>query len=266
MRQLELFPHSSEREVQPRQRLAASRVANSAYGEVTNHVKPEGTRCWAVTQVKELSPEISVVSEAEAVHLAEGNSLISDKRRGDKNLTGSETTARYQKEKVGTRETQSVSHEYRGVCVNKPIDGKLMQKTLWESDQSIVVRKQGNSCGAKGLAVTGRGDRDTSSTHRGGPRKSTKLSSLSVRARENPREKFTSLVHRLTVDFLRECFRELKRNKASGVDGVTVEEYGVNLEENLKDLVGKLKAKRYRPQPVRRVYIPKPKGLSLIHI
>jgi len=62
------------------------------------------------------------------------------------------------------------------------------------------------------------------------------------------------------VDFLRECFRELKRNKASGVDGVTVEEYEVNLEENLKGLMGKLKAKRYRPKPVRRVYIPKPKG------
>jgi len=72
--------------------------------------------------------------------------------------------------------------------------------------------------------------------------------------------RFTSLAHLLTVDFLKECFRELKRNKASGVDGVTVEEYGANLEENLKDLVGRLKRKWYRPQPVRRIYIPKPKG------
>ncbi|MBW2023108.1 MAG: hypothetical protein JRI51_09680 [Deltaproteobacteria bacterium] len=105
MRQVELFPHTSEREVQPRQRLAASRVANSAYGEVTNHVKPEGTRYWVVTQVKELSPETPNVSEAEAVHLAEGSSLATAKRRGGKNLTGSETRARYQKEKAGTRET-----------------------------------------------------------------------------------------------------------------------------------------------------------------
>jgi group II intron reverse transcriptase/maturase len=260
MRQIDLFPHTSEREVQLQQRLATGCIANSAYGEVTNHVKPEGARCQAVTQVKGLSPEITNVSEAEAVHPAEGSSLVTAKRRGGKNLTGSETTARNQKEKVGTRETQSVPHECSGVSVNKPIDGKLTQKALWESDRSIVVRKQGNSCGAKGLAVMGRGDRDTSSTHRGGQRKSTKLSSLSVRTGEKPRIRFTSLVHYLTVDFLRECFRELKRNKASGVDGVTVEEYEVNLEENLKDLVGRLKVKRYRPKPVRRVYIPKPKG------
>lgn len=259
MKQLELFS-LDKREVQPQQRLAASCVANSAYGEATSHMKPGGARYRAVTQVKGLSPEIPNVSEVEAVHLAEGNSLIPDKRRGDKNLAGSETTARYQKERVGTREAQSVPYECSRVCVSKPIDGKLIQKTLWESDQSIVVRKQGNACGAKGLAVMDRGGRDTSSTHRGGQRKSTELLSLSVRARGNPRMRFTSLAHYLTVDFLRECFRELKRNKASGVDGVTVEEYEVSLEENLKDLVERLKRKCYRPKPVRRVYIPKPKG------
>jgi len=88
----------------------------------------------------------------------------------------------------------------------------------------------------------------------------TKLESLTLRAREDPKCQFTSLAHLLSEDFLGECFRELKRDKASGIDGVTVQEYEVNLEENLKDLVGRMKAKRYRPQPVRRVYIPKPDG------
>ncbi len=88
----------------------------------------------------------------------------------------------------------------------------------------------------------------------------TKLESLTLRAREDPKCQFTSLAHLLSEEFLRECFRELKRDKASGIDGVTVQEYEVNLEENLKDLVGRMKAKRYRPQPVRRVYIPKPDG------
>ncbi len=88
----------------------------------------------------------------------------------------------------------------------------------------------------------------------------TGLASLTLRAREDPKCKFTSLAHLLSEDFLRECFWELKRNKASGIDGVTVQEYEVNLEENLKGLVERLKAKRYRPQPVRRVFIPKPDG------
>ena len=88
----------------------------------------------------------------------------------------------------------------------------------------------------------------------------TKLESLTLRAREDPKCKFTSLAHLLSEDFLKECFWELKRDKASGIDGVTVQEYEVNLEENLKGLVGRLKGKRYRPQPVRRVYIPKPDG------
>ncbi|MCD6318417.1 group II intron reverse transcriptase/maturase [Candidatus Aerophobetes bacterium] len=130
---------------------------------------------------------------------------------------------------------------------------------LWESDQPIRAKKQGNAWRAKGLAAVFWEGRDTSSTLRGGKRKSTKLSSLSFRARENPQLRFTSLAHILTLDFLKECFWELKKNEAPGVDRVRVKEYRGNLEENLKDLVERLKSKRYRPQPVRRVYIPKPK-------
>ncbi len=50
---------------------------------------------------------------------------------------------------MGTREAQSALH--RGVCNSKPIDGELLQKALWESDQLVVAKKQGNACGAKGL-------------------------------------------------------------------------------------------------------------------
>lgn len=68
------------------------------------------------------------------------------------------------------------------------------------------------------------------------------------------------MIDLLTEDLLKGCFWELKRDKASGVDGVTVREYEANLEENLKGLVARMKAWRYRPKPVRRVYIPKPDG------
>lgn len=91
-------------------------------------------------------------------------------------------------------------------------------------------------------------------------RLATKLISLTQRARRGPKYKFISLAHLLNEDFLLGCFLELKRDKAPGVDGVTVKEYEVNLGENIKDLVERLKSNRYRPQPVRRVFIPNPNG------
>ena len=88
----------------------------------------------------------------------------------------------------------------------------------------------------------------------------TKLMSLTQRAKTSPKCKFISLAHILAEDFLKGCFWELKRDKASGVDGVSVKEYEVDLDNNLKDLVARMKQKKYRPQPVRRVYIPKGNG------
>jgi group II intron reverse transcriptase/maturase len=86
----------------------------------------------------------------------------------------------------------------------------------------------------------------------------TILNLITEKAKRDKRLKFTSLAHHVNVSNLAQCYRELKRDKASGIDGVTVEEYGTNLEENLSDLVERMKTKRYRPKPVRRVYIPKP--------
>ncbi len=85
----------------------------------------------------------------------------------------------------------------------------------------------------------------------------TKLALLSERARQEPQLQFTSLAHLLDVDFLRGCYFELGRDRASGIDGVSWQEYGKPLEENLATLVERMKAKRYKPQPAKRVYIPK---------
>ena len=85
----------------------------------------------------------------------------------------------------------------------------------------------------------------------------TKLSLITRRAREDPRCRFTSLAHLLGEGFLKECYYELGRDRASGIDNVTWKEYGENLEENLKELVARMKAKRYKPLPAKRVYIPK---------
>jgi len=85
----------------------------------------------------------------------------------------------------------------------------------------------------------------------------TKLALISQRARKEPKFQFTSLVHLLNEGFLKECYYSLGRDRASGIDGVSWKEYGEHLDENLKDLVVRVKAKRYEPHPVKRIYIPK---------
>lgn len=85
----------------------------------------------------------------------------------------------------------------------------------------------------------------------------TKLAGIAEVAKRRPNEKFTALAHLINVDLLRTCHLEMDGKKAAGVDGVTKEVYAENLEENLEDLVARMKRHAYRPQPVRRVYIPK---------
>ena len=86
-----------------------------------------------------------------------------------------------------------------------------------------------------------------------------KLSLIAGHARRDRNFQFTSLAHLLNVEYLRDCYNSLNRNKAVGIDNVSWEEYGSNLEENLELLVLRLKRKKYKPIPAKRVYIPKSK-------
>lgn len=82
---------------------------------------------------------------------------------------------------------------------------------------------------------------------------------IGERARKEGGERFTSLYHYVTdLDHLRACYGELPAGRAAGVDGVGKEEYGENLESNLQELSEQLGRLGYRPQPLKRVYIPKP--------
>ncbi|WP_305953377.1 MULTISPECIES: hypothetical protein [Paenibacillus] len=85
----------------------------------------------------------------------------------------------------------------------------------------------------------------------------TKLARIAKIAKQNPKEQFTSLNHLVNEELLTQCHLELGGSKATGVDQVTKAVYEENLESNIKDLVERLKRKSYRPQPVRRAYIPK---------
>jgi RNA-directed DNA polymerase len=149
-----------------------------------------------------------------------------------------------------------------GRCELKP-----MMNGMEKSDPSIVPSKLANktgqpvaepvegSDGAEGNAIPQRTSRTQSRAI---------VSPAWERIREaitrNKTEKLTALTHHITVDALRLAFLGLKKDAAPGVDGMTGEQYDVDLERNLIDLHRRVHAGTYRAQPSRRKYIPKPDG------
>jgi RNA-directed DNA polymerase len=99
---------------------------------------------------------------------------------------------------------------------------------------------------------------ETSAVHRGGEPVVTKLQRIAEKARQEPSLKFTNLFYLMNDELLRGCFQRLRKNAAAGIDDVTKEEYAANLDTNLAKLLERLHKMAYIPQPVRRVYIPKP--------
>jgi RNA-directed DNA polymerase len=88
----------------------------------------------------------------------------------------------------------------------------------------------------------------------------TFLRAIAEKAFRERHHRFGDLYRWLNQDVLRQCFFRLRKDAASGVDGVSFQEYEKNLEANLADLVGRLKRKAYRARLVRRKYIPKGPG------
>ncbi|MBU4482457.1 group II intron reverse transcriptase/maturase [Patescibacteria group bacterium] len=89
----------------------------------------------------------------------------------------------------------------------------------------------------------------------------TKLALIAKRSKTFPQEKFTSLKHLLNTEYLMQCYQELKRGKAAGIDGKRKEDYtDKEIGKEIENIVAKMKAKRYRPKPVKRVYIKKASG------
>jgi group II intron reverse transcriptase/maturase len=79
-------------------------------------------------------------------------------------------------------------------------------------------------------------------------------------ARERKQERFTTLLHHVTIDLLRQSYLHLQKKAAPGVDGVTWRQYEEGLEGRLADLKDRIHRGTYRAQPSRRIYIPKADG------
>lgn len=77
---------------------------------------------------------------------------------------------------------------------------------------------------------------------------------------EHPDRKLQTLMHCVNKETLMEAHQEQSARKAAGIDGEVKTSYAENLEEKIEDLLSRMKQFSYRPQPVRRVYIPKDGG------
>lgn len=100
-------------------------------------------------------------------------------------------------------------------------------------------------------------ERDTSPRLRTGITVRTKLASIAEIAERDRNAKFYSLAYLMNKNTLTEAFNRLNKDASSGSDEVTKAEYESKLEENIKDIVKRLKQNSYKAQPVKRIYIPK---------
>ena len=136
-----------------------------------------------------------------------------------------------------------------------------------KSDSGIIATKPTNKAGRPAAEPVERrpgtkrnAEQQSTLRTQGRERVTQALKRVRQAARQRKKEKFTALLHHVSVDTLREAFYALKRKAAPGVDGVTWEDYGVGLEPRLRDLHARVQRGAYRPQPSRRTYIPKADG------
>ena len=137
-----------------------------------------------------------------------------------------------------------------------------------KSDLAKVAEKPTNKAGGRTTAESvepragTEGNANQQSMHRTQcrVRVSQALGRVRQAARARKKERFTALLHHISIDLLRLSFYALKRSAAPGVDGVTWKDYGAALEGNLQSLHHRVHRGAYRALPSRRKYIPKPDG------
>ena len=136
-----------------------------------------------------------------------------------------------------------------------------------KSDSGILATKPANKAGQLAAERVEprpgtKGNTEEPHTRRAQQRASVPpgLDRVRQAARQRKKEKFTTLLHHVTVERLREAFHALRRKAAPGVDGVRWVDYEVGLEDKLKDLHERVHRGTYHALPSRRRYIPKPDG------
>jgi RNA-directed DNA polymerase len=142
---------------------------------------------------------------------------------------------------------------------------KPMMHELGKSDSAIGAVKPANKAERSAAELVEqragtKGNADQQSTRRVQDRESVSqaLGRIRQAAKQRKKEVFTSLLHHISIDLLRLSFFAIKKDAASGVDGLTWQDYGADLERKLADLHDRVHRGAYRALPSRRQYIPKP--------
>jgi RNA-directed DNA polymerase len=148
-------------------------------------------------------------------------------------------------------------------AINRNADVNVQEK----SDCAVVPLNRPNKQGqpsaeaGEGRAQTGENIvRSHMPPTQSGTRMSQGLSGMRRAALVRKQERFTALLHHLSLNLLRDSFYALKRQASPGVDGVTWQEYETGLGGRLYDLHSRVHHGAYRARPSRRVYIPKADG------
>ena len=135
------------------------------------------------------------------------------------------------------------------------------------SDPAVVAGKPANKAERSAAELVEQragteGNASQRNTHRTPSRASVTQALERIRrtAKERKKEKFTALLHHISLELLAEAFGDLKADATAGVDGLTWRAYEQDLEPNLADLHTRVHRGAYRPLPSRRAYIRKPDG------
>lgn len=126
-----------------------------------------------------------------------------------------------------------------------------------KSDCLIVARKPVKAGGAKGAASSRSRSESISGT---GGQRTMEQETKGIRYQTEHYPTVQGLMHHVNETSLMAEHRKQSRKKATGIDGVDKAQYDQNAEENIRGLVERMKKFQYRPQPVRRTYIPKANG------
>src|SRR6202165_1205530 len=206
---------------------------------------------------------------ADAVSLCGRQHRVQHKRELDRDPTGSENPRMHGNTSHENREIPGFSRRplpCRGAGAQREVKRRTpMMYEPGKSDSRVVPKKVPNKAGrpaAEGLEGRRLAKRNlpqaTTRRTQGRARVNEALGRVRQAAEQQKGVRFTALLHHIyAIDTLQAAFQDLKRDAAPGVDGETWEHYGQDLEANLAELSNRVGRGTYRPQPVRRVYIPK---------